>query len=211
MKNVEWFFDFVSPFSYLQFERIAEVESRAHVTLTPVVLAGILNHWGQKGPAEIPAKRRFTYRFVQWQADRQGTALKFPPMHPFNPLRALRLALVAGGGAAAVRAIFRYIWRDGKSLEDESAWKELCESVGVRAPHSINDPAIKDALKQNGQRALDAQVFGVPAFVVDREVFWGLDSTEMLIDYLCEPEKFSRGELARAVDLPIGVQRRGAP
>jgi predicted DsbA family dithiol-disulfide isomerase len=81
---------------------------------------------------------------------------------------------------------------------------------GRARAHSINDPAIKDALKQNGQRALDAQVFGVPAFVVDREVFWGLDSTEMLIDYLCEPEKFSRGELARAVDLPIGVQRRDA-
>jgi 2-hydroxychromene-2-carboxylate isomerase len=206
MKCVEWFFDFVSPFSYLQFERIADVERLGKVTLTPVVLAGILKHWGQKGPAEIPAKRRFTYRFIQWQAEQLGIALKFPPSHPFNPIKALRLAIVAGCSVTAVRTIFSHIWHDGRSLDDESAWNQLCWSVGVRDPNAINDVAIKDALKWNGQRAIDGQVFGVPAFVVDREIFWGLDSTDMLIDYLSEPQRFARGEFARVLDLPVAVR-----
>jgi 2-hydroxychromene-2-carboxylate isomerase len=95
LKSVEWFFDFVSPFSYLRFERVGEVEHLGKVTMMPVVLAGVLKHWGQKGPAEIPAKRRFTYRFIQWQAERLGIPLKFPPTQPFNPLKALRLAIPA--------------------------------------------------------------------------------------------------------------------
>ena len=117
MKSAEWYFDFISPFSYLQieaFDRLPDLK----LTLRPVLFAGLLNHWGHKGPAEIPEKRRFTYRFVQWLAERQGVPMKFPPVHPFNPIKALRLAIVAGNDIASVQAIFRHIWREGKSIDD---------------------------------------------------------------------------------------------
>jgi hypothetical protein len=78
--------------------------------------------------------------------------------------------------------------------------------LGVRDPNAIIDVAIKNALKWNGQRAIDGQVFGVPAFVVDHEIFWGLDSTDMLIDHLSEPERFARHEFARVLDLPVAVR-----
>ena len=58
-----------------------------------MLFAGILGAHGQKGPAEIPAKRAFTYRFVLWQAKRLGIPLKLPHEHPFNPLPLLRLAI----------------------------------------------------------------------------------------------------------------------
>ena len=65
MKQADWYFDFVSPFAYLQLEMLDEVAKRATITLRPVLLAGILNHFGQKGPAEILGKRQFTYQHVQ--------------------------------------------------------------------------------------------------------------------------------------------------
>src|SRR5580700_4734549 len=102
MKSAEWYFDFVSPFAYLQLEAFDEL-CGARVTFRPVLFAGLLNHWGHKGPAEIPQKRRFTYRFVQWLAERDGVPLKFPRAHPFNPIKALRLAIAAGNGIEAVR------------------------------------------------------------------------------------------------------------
>ncbi len=55
-----------------------------------MLFAGILGAHGQKGPAEIPAKRAFTYRFVLWQAKRLGIPLKLPHEHPFNPLPLLQ-------------------------------------------------------------------------------------------------------------------------
>ena len=174
MKKVDWYFDFVSPFSYLQLEEFDRLPAGIEVALRPVLLAGLLNRWGHKGPAEIPTKRRFSYQFVQWLAERDGVPLKFPPAHPFNPIRALRLAIVAGKGVAPVRTIFRHIWRDGKSLDDPDQWAELCASVGVDDPNAkINAPEIKEELKRNGECAVTAGLFGVPSFVIDGEIFWG--------------------------------------
>jgi 2-hydroxychromene-2-carboxylate isomerase len=208
MKSVEWYFDFISPFSYLQMEAFDRLPPDVELTLRPVLLAGLLNHWGQKGPGEIPDKRRFTYRFVQWLAERQGVPMRFPPAHPFNPLKALRLAVAAGSDLRSVQAIFRHIWRDGNSLEDAAAWSELCLRTGIADPDTrINQPAVKNELKGNGERAVAAGVFGVPSFIIGGEVFWGVDSTDMMLDYLRDPQRFARGELGRVVKLPIGVER----
>jgi 2-hydroxychromene-2-carboxylate isomerase len=208
MKSAEWYFDFISPFSYLQIEAFARLPPDVELTLRPVLFAGLLNHWGHKGPAEIPEKRRFTYRFVQWLAERQGVPMKFPPVHPFNPIKALRLSIAAGNGIAPVQTIFRHIWRDGKSIDDAAAWRELCLKIGITDPDArINEPKVKDELKRNGERAVAAGVFGVPSFITGGELFWGADATDMMLDYLRDPQRFASGELGRVVTLPVGVER----
>lgn len=190
MRTIDWYFDFISPFSYLQLEAFDRLPSETEVRFRPVLFAGLLKHWGHKGPAEIPAKRRFTYRFVQWLAERDGVPLKFPPVHPFNPVKTLRLAIVAGNGIEPVRTIFRHIWREGRSIDDDEHWYELCSRIGVADPDvKINEPEIKDELKRNGDRAVAAGLFGVPSFVIDGEIFWGFDATGMAVDYLNEPRR----------------------
>lgn len=208
MRTIDWYFDFISPFAYLQLEAFDRLPADTEVTFRPVLFAGLLKHWGHKGPAEIPAKRRFTYRFVQWLAERDGVPLKFPPVHPFNPIKALRLAIAAGNGIEPVRTIFRYIWREGISIDDDEQWNQLCSRIGVVDPDvKINEPGIKDELKRNGEHAVAAGLFGVPSFVIDGEIFWGLDATGMAVDYLSEPQRFSSGELGRVANLPIGTER----
>jgi 2-hydroxychromene-2-carboxylate isomerase len=209
MKQAEWYFDFVSPFAYLQLEMLDEVAKRATVALRPVLLAGILNHYGQKGPAEIPEKRQFTYQYVQWLAESRGVPMRFPPAHPFNPLKALRLAVALHAEPGAIRTIFMHLWRDGRSLEANGDWEALCARVPLpNADAVIQEQWLKDALADNGRRALAAGVFGVPTFVVDGRVFWGADSTQMVIDYLDNPARFASGEFARLAALPIGAERR---
>ena len=90
MPSADWYFDFISPFAYLQSERLPLLADRLRIRYRPVLFAALLDAMGQKGPAEIPGKRAFTYKFVVWQARRQRIALKFPHEHPFNPLRLLR-------------------------------------------------------------------------------------------------------------------------
>ena len=107
---LDWYFDFISPFAYLQLPRIRELAQRYPITPRPIVLAAVLRHHGQLGPAEIPGKREFTYRMVQWTAETSGVALRFPPAHPLNPLAALRLATACGSSWDAITAIFRHIW-----------------------------------------------------------------------------------------------------
>ena len=58
--SIDFYFDFVSPYSYIGLHRLREFSNP--IVLKPVLFAGLLNHWGQKGPAEIPTKRKWTYR-----------------------------------------------------------------------------------------------------------------------------------------------------
>lgn len=63
MTKAKWYFDFISPFAYLQLARFSQLPADLDITPVPVVFSALLKHWGQLGPAEIPPKRRFVYRF----------------------------------------------------------------------------------------------------------------------------------------------------
>ncbi|HYC37422.1 MAG TPA: 2-hydroxychromene-2-carboxylate isomerase [Usitatibacter sp.] len=204
--SIDWYFDFVSPYSYLQCERLAKFPAR--INPQPLVFAGLLKHWGHKGPAEMPSKRTFIYRQVQWLAARDGVAMRFPPRHPFNPIRALRLAIAMGSSYEAVRMIFRHIWRDGDAVDVEDGFARLCGKLGAGdAEALISTPVVKQALIDNGQRAIEHGVFGVPTLRIDGELFWGYDATDMALDYLGNPERFLSEEMKRVDALPVGVTR----
>jgi 2-hydroxychromene-2-carboxylate isomerase len=211
MTTAHWYFDFISPFAYLQSETLGRFDNKLAIRPVPVLFAGLLKHWGQKGPAEMATKRRFTYRQVQWIAERNGIVLRFPPQHPFNPVRALRLAVALGGSMEAIHEIFRFIWQEGRDINTPEAWAELALRFNVaNLDARCNAPETKDKLRQNGEEALAAGVFGVPTLAIDGELFWGFDAGDMALDYLADPARFSRGEYARLDDLPVGAVRREA-
>jgi 2-hydroxychromene-2-carboxylate isomerase len=70
--RLQWYFDFLSPYAYLQFATEPEFFQRSDLELKPLVLAALLNHWGQKAPAEIESKRQHTYRHVTWMGGKRG-------------------------------------------------------------------------------------------------------------------------------------------
>ncbi len=210
---IDWYFDFISPYSYFQSERLPELP--AGVTLRPraILFAGLLEHWGQKGPAEIPAKRAFTYRQSQWVAQRDGIAFRFPPVHPFNPIKALRLAVSMDESLEAIHAIFRHVWAEGRLTESPEDWAVLAEAVGLspgEATARVADPDVKARLIRNGHDAIAAGVFGVPTLMADGIAFWGYDATAMALDYVRDPQAFMGEEMRRVSDLPVGVRRPGS-
>ena len=206
-KPADWYFDFVSPYSYLQCERLLELPLA--IRARPLVFAGLLGHWGQKGPAEMETKRRFTYEQVVWLARRDAVALRFPPRHPFNPIKPLRLAVALGSDIDTIRAIFRFIWREGVDVESEEGWKALCERVRAGDGDAlVARQEVKDQLRRNGEEALAAGVFGVPTLVIDGRIFWGYDATPMAHEYLIDPARFDSEEMKRVAGLPVGTRRK---
>jgi 2-hydroxychromene-2-carboxylate isomerase len=206
MKRVQWYFDFISPYAYLQLPRLNEFAALCELEVRPVLFAGLLNHWGQLGPAEIAPKRAFTYSQVRWRARREGIALAIPEAHPFNPLKLLRLAIHLGSGRAVVQRLFDFVWRDGRIPENAQAWAALLEELGV-AEADIAREEIKQALRANTAAAIAANAFGVPTMVIDGQLFWGSDATDMARDYLEDPASFVQ-DAALIARLPQAAQRR---
>jgi 2-hydroxychromene-2-carboxylate isomerase len=212
MASADWYFDFVSPFSYLQCEQLPRLEQVIRVRYRPVLLAALLEAHGNRGPAEIPAKRRFTYRFVVWQAQQLGIALKFPAEHPFNPLPLLRLALAADCSPEAIRCIFRFVWRDGRLGDLPIEWAELTGELGLPdATARIASAEVKAALRTNSDEAIARGVFGVPTLAIGDELFWGVDATAMAADYIAQGCRYTDPEMTRVASLPVGAERARAP
>jgi 2-hydroxychromene-2-carboxylate isomerase len=204
----DWYFDFVSPFAYLQSERLAGLAPAITVRYRPVLFAGLLGAHGQKGPAEIDSKRAFTYRFVLWQAKRLRIPIKLPHEHPFNPLPLLRLAIACDCEPSAIHRIFRFVWRDGRLPDLPIEWAELTHDLGLaNADARIAEPEVKDALRRNTDEAIALGVFGVPTLMVRGELFWGVDATQMAADYAAAGCRWTDPEFARAALLPAGATR----
>ena len=205
MASLDWYFDFVSPYSYICLHRLDEVPGS--IVYKPVLFAGLLNHWGQTGPAEIPAKRQWTYRWCTWWAGELGIAFRFPAAHPFNPLHHLRLSIACGNRAEAVRRIFDSIWQGGEDAGDAQRFATLCRELGI-SEKMLSSQEVKDELRRNTEQAAARGVFGVPSFFVDGEGFWGADAIGFLKAFLADPATLRNEEMRRLASLPVAAVRK---
>ncbi len=211
MTSIVCYLDFISPYAYLAFERLPEALRGISYSIRykPLLFASLLKHHGQLGPAEIPAKRDWTYRQVMWLAEQQKTPLQMPLSHPFNPLSLLRLAVACDEAGTPNRyvceTIFRHVWTGAGEASDAARLATLSDQL---APvQDVASGRVKEQLKAHTTEALALGVFGVPAFVVDGKVFWGLDSLPMLRDYLLGGSGFGRSAWDDAPAVKIGIAR----
>lgn len=207
MKRIDWYFDYISPYAYLQSRRLGEFAGIAEIRPVPVLFAGLLDATGTLGPAEIPAKRLWTYRFCQFTADRLGVPFRMPAAHPFNPLRSLRLSIALDCDPAAIDAIFRFVWAEGRDPVAE--WPALTAALGVADADSLIGAAdAKAALRANTEAAVAAGVFGVPTLAVGDRHFWGVDGTDFAHAYLADPGILETDAMKRLETVPAAAERR---
>ena len=214
MKHLRFHFDVVSPYAYLAFERLPQALEglSVEVSYQPVLFAGLLQHWENKGPAEIEPKRAWTFRQVAWLAHEHGVTIDVPVQHPFNPLALLRLALAcAPAGSTPSRRVcerlFHHVWHGGADANDPQRLKTLRDALAPQRDPADDD--VKLALKDATAHAASRGVFGVPTVEVDGRLFWGLDSLAMLAAYLRGDPWFDGTAWDAAAQPRPGVQRRG--
>ena len=213
MKHITFYLDFISPYAYLAFEQLPEALKGVSysVDYRPVLFAGILKHHGQLGPAEIAPKRDWTYRQVLWLAHSLRISMQMPASHPFNPLPLLRLAIACNAPATGevnryvCETIFRHVWQGGQHAGHVERFEAL---VAKLCPaNDVQSEVVKKSLKNNTDDAIAQGVFGVPTFVVDDKVFWGLDALPMLRDYLLGASWFQTDDWKAAGQVGAGIRR----
>ena len=213
MKTIDWYFDFISPYAYLQSAKIEACAEGVQLRCKPILFAGLLKHWGQKGPAEMATKRIFTYQHIAWYARQHQLPLTWPASHPFNPLPLLRLCVAKGGDLATIHRLFRFVWGEGHLPTDPQAWQHLLAELSIQS-EQLNDAKVKDQVRLNTEEALARGVFGVPSAIVsqaeqaDSPIFWGFDATPMLEAWLSEDPYFKQPAWLAASQVADGVVRR---
>lgn len=197
MKHINFWFDPVSPYAYLGFEQLPQaLEGLSYdVSYRPILFAGLLKVWGQKGPAEIEPKRAWTFRQVHWQAHELGLPIDTPASHPFNPLPLLRLLVACApqGGWPNRRSceiVLRHVWRGGHEAADPQRLATLAQTLNP--PGNPDDPWVKQSLREATDQAAASGIFGVPTFECEGRTFWGADSLPMLRRFLQGDDWFQR-------------------
>jgi 2-hydroxychromene-2-carboxylate isomerase len=210
MKQIGFWFDPISPFAYLAFERLPEVLAGCSyaVEYRPLLFAGLLAQWGQKGPAEIEPKRQWTFRHLAWLAQHHVVPMQTPATHPFNPLPVLRLLVAAGANRRTVELAMRHVWRgDGAEATDAARLQTLAAAMNpARDPAS---PEVKAELRAATDAAIARGIFGVPTFELDGRLFWGLDALPMLRAALLGDAWFDGAAWDEAARPRPGVVRGG--
>lgn len=206
---MRWYFDYISPYAYLQSTRLHELASQESLDCVPVLFAGLLDHWENVGPAEIQPKRDWTFKNAVWLAHRDGIDLTLPAHHPFNPLPLLRLSIALGNEIDVVQRLFRFVWAEGHLPTDTQAFDALLTELST-SPDVLADPEVKQALLDNGKLAQQKKIFGVPTIEKNDELFWGYDSTDMALAYGSNSD-WPTDALAAAMALPQGLSRKKVP
>ena len=213
LRTIPFYFDFISPYAYLAWTQLPKLAEELHVRFEPVpiLFAALLNHHGQKGPAEIPPKKLYVFKDTLRRAARLGIPLTAPPSHPFNPLPALRLASVPMDEAARHRLIdglFQRTWAEGSGVDDPEKLIPFANAHGISDPvAAVTSPEVKLALRTQTDRALKDGVFGVPTMVVDGELFWGADSLPHLADFLRGIDPVDPDQMHRWAQITSSAER----
>jgi 2-hydroxychromene-2-carboxylate isomerase len=188
--TLEFFYDFVSPYSYLASTRVEEVARRAgaQVRFRPFLLGGVFKATQNRAPLETPAKFAHMKVDLQRWARRLGVPLAFPATFPFGSILALRAALAAERDGKLVpftHAVYRAAWAEGKDIAVPEALAAVLEAAGLDGQRLVAAaPDHKAALIAQTDEAVQRGAFGAPTFFAGPEMFVGNDRLDFVEEAL---------------------------
>jgi len=192
MPRLEYFFDYVSPFSYLADTQLPALAERtgAEIVYRPFLLGGVMNAAKNAPPTGVPNKGKYMFADIERWARRYGVELNLNPHFPVNTLHAMRAAVAALGDERFRdfhRAMYRGVWVEGKNLGDQEALRRAIDAAGFDGAKILaraKEQDVKDTLRRNGEEAVERGAFGAPTFFVGDEMFWGNDRLDFVEEAL---------------------------
>ena len=190
IKSFDFYFDFISPYSFLAHKEIIKIEKKNSVKIKykPILLGGLHNLHGIKAPAFIPAKAKHMIRDCKLIAEKNKIKFKFNSYFPIRSLNLMRGVLISEEDnykSYYIDSIFDAIWQDGLNMNDENIIQKILKNLNVNPKTFLLRSAsssIKDSLKKRTNEAYEKGIFGAPSFVSNNKVFWGQDRIEFALN-----------------------------
>ena len=191
---LDFHFDLSSPYGYIAAHKIDDLAARHGRTVNwrPLLLGAVFKQSGGAPLTEIPFKGGYARRDIPRSARFHGVEFRMPAVFPIPTQAPARIVLWArnqdpASASRVAKALYRAYFVDGRDISKPDIAAEIAAAAGfdgAQARAAIDDPAIKEALKQEVDSAIAAGVFGSPFVVVDGEQFWGLDRFDQLDRWL---------------------------
>jgi len=179
-------YDVVCPYAYLASQRVEALAKRtgAELVWCPVLLGGLYQHHDSDQVPALgwaPNKVIIGTRDLLQQAAHHATPFHPNPRHPQRSVQAMRLIV---GAPAALRpalshALFRAYHVDGADINDPDTLRTIAAQHGLDLS-ALDDPSIKQELRDRTSHAAEKGAFGVPTFEVDGQYWWGQDRMDMV-------------------------------
>ncbi|GAB4224430.1 MAG: 2-hydroxychromene-2-carboxylate isomerase [Kiloniellaceae bacterium] len=187
---LDFYFDFSSPYGYLAAEQIEALAARhgREVAWRPILLGAVFPQTGGQPLLDIPLKGDYARRDIARSARLLGIPFKLPEKFPFMSVAACRAFYWLqdrdpAGAVALAKALYRAAFAEGRPIDAAEGVVKVAAAAGVDAEAlaaALADPAVKQRLREEVERAISEGVFGSPLFVVDGEPFWGHDRLEQV-------------------------------
>lgn len=189
--RVDYYFSFISLWSYIGSLVFQDIVKRHHVEVTykPIDLLTVFAAGGGKPVRERPLQRQ-AYRLVEmerWKAIRNIPLVTWPKFYPADPSLGHRMLLVAiaeGRDVGAfVHAGLKAVWADELDIADPVTLVRLADRSGLdgrRLLSGANDAAVQDREASLTREAIDRKLFGAPFYFYRDEPFWGQDRLDHL-------------------------------
>lgn len=189
-KTIQFYFDFLSPYSYVAWTWVRDQLENHNFEMIPVSIPSIVAHYETKGPAQIRPKRNYLFKDLLRYTKLHNIPFTTPAALPFNALYALRLALknvAKEHQVQVIDAIYRAGWEHGLDIGSDEVLKTVLSEKNLPVEElfaRMEEKTSRIELKKNIEEGLARDLFGVPGFLVDEELFWGNDSIKYLQMYL---------------------------
>jgi 2-hydroxychromene-2-carboxylate isomerase len=189
IKSIDFYFDFISPYSYLAHKKIKKLKQVNNINFNyrPVLVGGLHNLQGITAPAFIKSKLKHMISDCDLIAKKDKSNFTWNSKFPINSLNIMRGYLFINDKTKDLylNVMFDAYWKDNLDTSNEEVLKTLLEKCKISLNDffvGIKDQKIKDELKNITQVAHEKEIFGAPTFVVNNKIFWGQDRLSFALD-----------------------------
>ena len=189
IKSIDFYFDFISPYSYLAHKKIQIIKKEKNIIFNyrPILVGGLHNLQGITAPAFIKPKLKHMISDCNLIAKKNNFAFMWNSKFPLNTINLMRGYLYINSDIRDIyiNIMFDAYWKNNLDISNEEIIVSLLERCNIeknRFFEGIKDQKIKDELKNETKEAHDKEIFGAPTFIVNEKIFWGQDRLEFALD-----------------------------
>ena len=186
-KEIDFYFDFISPYTYLAHKKIKSLPKNIKINYKPILLGGLHKLEGITAPAFIKPKLKHMMNDCVLIAKKNKFDFTWNSKFPLNTINLMRGYLYINSDIRDmyINIMFDAYWKNNLDISNEEIIVSLLEKCNIeknRFFEGIKDQKIKDELKNETKEAHDNEIFGAPTFIVNKKIFWGQDRLEYALD-----------------------------